>query len=106
MGYYINPPTGTKEEWLKENGIASDLKEGWTCVYNHLGYEDYLPVVLIDNGPFTAAGIAFSEREFEAFTIPEDKRKKTFWLVKIEDLCKGCNDFAGYWKKVGKKVSN
>ncbi len=45
-----------------------------------------LPVVLMDNGPFTAAGVCYSKRELEAFTDSSDSRPKKYYLVKIEKL--------------------
>ena len=65
MGYYVNPPTGTKEEWLAEHGEVVDPPV-WSALHESKAF-----VVLIDNGHFTAAGICFSEAEFEAFKAPD-----------------------------------
>jgi len=35
---------------------------------------------------FTAAGIIYSKRELEAFTLPHDQRLKKFYLVSTEDV--------------------
>lgn len=80
MGYYINPPNETKEEFLQREGTKFSPIE-WKNVP-----DDSLPVVLINNGFFTAAGIAYSKRELEAFIVPADRRPKSFYLVKIEKL--------------------
>lgn len=85
MGFYINPPDISKEEWLQERGRV---------VMNTFTWEDVLPntlpVVLIDNGAFTAAGIAYSEKEFKLFTDPMDNRAKVIFLVSILDLLEVC----------------
>lgn len=87
MGYYINPEKITKEKWLKEFGIlaTSFHKDAFTSKPDGM-----LPVVLVDNGDFSAAGICFSEDEFQAFTSPSDKRSKSLWFVLEEDLLKMC----------------
>ena len=62
MGYYVDPPTGTKEEWLDFHGVEvmpGDLSWG------HL--PDTVLVCLVDNGPFTAAGICYNEANFNEF---------------------------------------
>lgn len=77
MGAYINPKDKTKEAWLKENAEVCknpyNVPEGW------------LPICLVDNGLFTAAGIGYSQREVQVFMTP-DGRHKTWWMAKIEDL--------------------
>ncbi len=61
MGYYIDPPEGTKEEWLTNHGVevSGDLRWGHP--------PDTVLVCLVDNGPFTAAGICYNEAEFNEF---------------------------------------
>lgn len=49
-----------------------------------------LPVVVVHNGSFEAAGVAFSPRELVAFTLPDDNRGKTILLMdqaKVFKLC-------------------
>lgn len=81
MGCYVNPPNETKEDFLLRCGepVQGILK--WKNVP-----KGFLPVMLINNGPFTAAGIAYCEEELHAFTRPDDLRPKLLFLVKIEDL--------------------
>lgn len=84
MGCYVDPNNETKEEFLEREGreVTSDeiarnyrfIKEGGE-----------LPVVLCDNGSFTAAGVAFTESEFERF-VRYDNRPKRFFIVSIEKL--------------------
>jgi hypothetical protein len=82
MGYYINPRDCTKEEWLAKYGTryTSSVKAHTTKD----GNADVL-VCLVDNGPFTAAGIAYSDDERDAFAAP-DGRPKLWYLVNRELL--------------------
>ncbi len=49
-------------------------------------------IVVVNNGPFQAAGLIFSPAEFKAFTLPSDYRDKEFVLVDRETA----HDHAGY----------
>jgi hypothetical protein len=85
MGAYINPANGMdKKAWLDENSYGEpstsppeDAKQ-WMRA-------DLLPVCLVDNGMFTAAGIAYSEQELNVFKTP-DGRPKIWYLVEKEKL--------------------
>ena len=66
MGYYINPQHTSKEQWLNDYGlevIGDDVKWG--------RLPDMVLVCLVDNGPFTAAGICYDEVEFNEFRGPD-----------------------------------
>lgn len=85
MGAYVNPKTMSKEEWLSRNGTAvgdNDL----VPPFKFFEVADSLPVVLVDNGAFTAAAIGFCEREYEYFTDGNDKRPKTIYTVLKDKL--------------------
>ena len=100
MGYYINPKDKSKEQWLKENGTLSNkLTCAEVIAKSNPGGSKILPVVLVDNGPFTAAAIAFSEREFEEFATPTDRRSKLYFLVEVEKLMEVCGEFGRWWKE-------
>ena len=97
MGYYINPPEGTKEEWLENNGLEvmgpawALLATNFPGLMNHLeGRGVY--VCLVDNGPFTAAAVAYSEAEFNAFNHPSDYRPKKWYVVPRRDVIGVCPD--------------
>lgn len=82
MGFYINPQDTSKEEFLEKHGslVSNDLK--WKDVP-----KGNFPVVLVDNGRFTAAGVCCEERELEEFLrTPNDYRPKKVFLVKIKRL--------------------
>jgi hypothetical protein len=85
MGQYIDPTDGTtKEEWLEKNGEPILQDE---AVMTH---ENYLPVCLVDNGAFTAAGISFDERQLNNMKYDGTERVKKWYLVEkglLEPFC-------------------
>ena len=93
MGCYIDPVKGTKEQFLMRNG-----KEVWQSGFSWEDKpENCLPVVLVDNKQFTAAGVAYSKRELEAFTDPTDFRPKRYFYVSLDAL-KGVSPIVDYLK--------
>jgi len=83
MGFYVNPLNESKESFLNREGMAvpDSPKIAWDSVP-----KGYLPVVLVDNGMFTAAGIACGAAELDAFTKITDRRPRQIFMVKIEKL--------------------
>lgn len=82
MGYYVNPIDGSEKEiWLKENGVVASVSS--IRNFNYDG--NFLPVCLVENFAFTAAGIAYSPEERDIFIIP-DGRPKTWFIVPAEKL--------------------
>lgn len=88
MGYYINPPDSSKEVWLGRNAIVLD---GPPERFDER--ENAFPVVLVDNGYFTAAGIAYNQDELEQFLFP-DPRPKIWLSAPIEKLFEVCPELA------------
>lgn len=80
MGYYINPPDMEKEDFLRQHGRPIHSTEAKM----HLT-DTTLPVCLVNNGGFTAAGIAYSMDEVDAFLHP-DRRPKRWFSVSREAL--------------------
>jgi hypothetical protein len=80
MGIYINPKDRSKEEWLTANAVTISnnapptFREG-----------DNIVVCLVDNGGFTAAAVAYSQRELQTFKR-EDGRPKLWCQVPIAKL--------------------
>lgn len=83
MGCYVNLPNdGNKKNWLEMAGEkfipnVNSWKEK---------PKDTLPVVLVDNGPFMAAGVCFDNDEWLAFSEPGDNRQKWYYYVDIDKL--------------------
>jgi len=98
MGYYVDPDNCSKEAFLIGHGIEIPSKTlDWDSVP-----KGCLPVVLVNNGLFTAAGIAYSPDELQAFTNPTDRRPRRIFVVEIEDLLRvSGNDFRLWAKKNG-----
>lgn len=89
MGFYVNPKNMEKEEFLIKYGTKigiPSLDFDFSC--------GSLPVCWVHNGAFTAAGIAYSKRELQAFTLPTDTRPKQWFLVENKHL----EEPAGMWK--------
>lgn len=85
MGFYINPVTMTKEEWLMQNGRL--LLRGGD--YTNSDEECY--VCLISNPGFLAAVIIYNSAEFKRFFNPKDLRKKWWFICRKEDVIKVSN---------------
>lgn len=81
MGYYINPPNMSKEDFLQKHGQPL---QSISADYDLNG--DKLPVCLFDNGFMTAAGIAYHPKEIEAFNSPSDTRPRKWFEVSKADL--------------------
>lgn len=84
MGIYINPPSRTKEAFLEEHGRPITREEFLS--FQHGTDATELPVCLVDNGYFTAAAVAYSPLEAEAFTVLSDNRPKLFFAVEKSHL--------------------
>lgn len=78
MGIYINPPKETKESYLERKGELTETPQS-------LPGEGRVAVCLVNNGAFTAAGIAFNERELRAFQEPGDYRPRSWYLVPADE---------------------
>jgi len=93
MGYYINPKDCSKEIWLDNH--SSDLPNltppNWEKLQKEIDHGNHLlPVCLVNNGPFTAAGICYNQRELEEFSDPRDYRSKLWYLVSLDNLIDVC----------------
>jgi len=81
MGAYVNADGMSNEEWLSKNG-----KRLHSVSRGDFDFRDKLPVCLVDNIVFQAAGIAFDEKEFDVFNNNNDNRPKKWFLVDKELL--------------------
>jgi len=80
MGYYINPFDMTKERFLQIYGTTLNPEHEFDFSASTL------PVCLVDNGPFTAAAIAYNKNEMDAFKQPDDYRPKKWYEVSRKAL--------------------
>lgn len=81
MGCYINPANESKEDFLEREGMRLPKAPKWGTIP-----DGFLPVCLVLNSRFTAAGIAYSENELRVFANPKDSRIKFWYFVPIEKL--------------------
>ena len=80
MGYYINPKDMTKEAWLAQHGKPSSTPPPFS-----VAEQGELPVCLVQNALFSAAGVCFSEQELAAWKAP-DPRPRQWFTASIADL--------------------
>ena len=90
MGAYVNPSNETKEQFLLREGRSTG-NLSWAAVP-----PDHLPVILMDNGMFTAAGIAYCESELREFTSPTDRRPRRIYYVPTAKLLTVSKELASY----------
>ena len=96
MGYYIQGPAKGKAAMLVSEhqavNVTLDRPETFADVP-----DGQAMIVVMDNGPFEAAGLCYDEREFVEFTDPGDNRPKQFlhtaldfisrdWVTAIQTL--------------------
>lgn len=88
MGCYIE--VEDKENWLLENSDDMFLSRYGEGLDEFPPYESFkngsLPVVLVDNGLFKAAGIAYDKKEYEMFTRHDDTRPREVFSVPLKKL--------------------
>lgn len=79
MGFYIETPKDLyKALQLRDlYGAAIVAKP----VFSEVPADKAVIVVVNNHGIFEAAGLAYSQEEFDAFTCPSDLREKTFVLM-------------------------
>jgi hypothetical protein len=83
MGCYIDLADMPKEQWLAQNGVSIPMPHGWDFS------SDTLPVCLVHNHAFTAAGICYDLAELRAFypsSERNDFRLRAWFRVKRELL--------------------
>lgn len=94
MGYYIGVPKnkGKAEQLAKLYGAQilpaqphsfADVSDGKAVI------------CVVDNGPFEAAGLCYSEREFESFAAPDmaGPQRPRIWVLMDKTLA---HELAGY----------
>lgn len=82
MGYYVDPKDGTdKEDFLYDHAVYVGPTKADAFRHFMAHTNDVLPVVLVDNGHFKAAAIAYCADELERFLDPTDDRPKLVFLI-------------------------
>lgn len=85
MGYYIETDSATnKAAWLVANARGVIMPGPVPAPT-----PDIIPVVVMHNGYFEAAGIAFNAKELASFAHP-DGRHKEYLLVPREEVIRLC----------------
>lgn len=85
MGMYIETDSNkNKAEYIikKMRGVRAPSADAAKRMASSIG----IPVCVVDNGPFEAAGVCYSQKEFNAFTQPEDYRDKTWLIVPRQEI--------------------
>lgn len=85
MGAYINPSDMSKEDWLEKNALRIISPKWEDCPD-----ADLLVCLVLNPAGFTAAAIAFSEREFGEF-MRSDGRQKQWFVASKEKLLEVSN---------------
>lgn len=80
MTFYINPPEGTKEEWLATHALQ-EVRAIPGC-FHYDETSDCALVCLVDNGPFTAAAVCYNNDEVQTFLHPDGRPKRWFIVPK------------------------
>lgn len=84
MGYYVNPPTESKEDFLKRE--ATEISRETFLAITFPNASGVVPLVLVLNPAFSACVIAYSKAEAEYFADQEDVRPKKFFLIEHSKL--------------------
>jgi hypothetical protein len=77
MGYYIQTPNQRNKAEQLRDLHGGEIVQTISLDYHKIP-EGKALIVVVDNGPFEAAGFCCNESEFECFTNPDDFRPKKF----------------------------
>lgn len=84
MGFYIEVPRPKNKVEQITAAEPSAYETDFMDAQKAMEHPDLGVIVVVDNGPFEAAGYCFSQREFEAFTDFRDTRPKRFVVMDKE----------------------
>lgn len=81
MGFYIEGPAKSKDQFIKDNYSAkiTSCPKSFEEVPS-----DKALICVVDNGFFEVAGFCYNQNEFIAFCSPSDSRPKTWLLMDLE----------------------
>lgn len=83
MGYYVNPPTESKEAFLSREATEISRETFLTISFPNA---EKVPLVLVQNPVFSACVIAYSKAEAEYFADQSDVRPKKFFVIEHSKL--------------------
>jgi hypothetical protein len=82
MGYYVQTPAN------KNKALQIEALYGGKRINKPIEFSEVPPdkalIVVVDNGPFEAAGFAYNAEEFREFTDEDDTRPKEYLLLELE----------------------
>ncbi len=87
---YLNPPRMTKEQFLDRYGrtLSPYIAKRWR--FHEGNPKGEVPVCLVDNGLFTAAGAAPDKYEYKRWFDDQTDRPRTFWAVPLTAIREHC----------------
>lgn len=82
MGYYIQVPQNKGKAQQLVDLYGAEILPRMPATFADIP-EGKALICVVDNGPFEAAGLCYSEREFEAFDAMDkgDQRSRTWVLM-------------------------
>ncbi|MEK0326430.1 MAG: hypothetical protein QQN63_12075 [Nitrosopumilus sp.] len=82
MGLYINPPRGSKENFLQRYATEITIEEAKAWPFTN---PDFILLVYVIPGPFAAVGIAYNTIERDVFTQHYPRLRK-FYTTHRENI--------------------
>ena len=105
MGYYIETDANKdKAKWLINNHDAKVITHTEAALIMCDDKRTKGVVCVVDNGPFEAAGYAFSFEEFESF-LREDGRRK-LWLSMDRDTAETLSNYSEKPKQMPELINH
>ncbi len=86
MGYYVNPRNMEKEQFLETKGTSISELDFLTGTFNKFRDNNLMVVIWVNNGPFTAALICYSQEEYKYMLDNPDHRPKKYYTVPVQLL--------------------
>ena len=101
MGVYISPAKETKEAWLDKHASLigfRGIEQTKVPSFAELEANEQCLVVLINNGRWTAAVVAYNEPEYDTWTSMEDNRPMIYYKASKSVLSQVCPGYESYFE--------